>query len=104
LPTMREAGYEVIMLGADVPAGDLAASATRHEADVICLSATMPGASDRVLVSIDEVQRARPQAGFVVGGRGLWTRLRSEPGIDVCERVPQIVEAVDAMIKRADMN
>ena len=101
---LREAGYDVLMLGAEVPPRDLAAAAARYEPDVICLSATMPGATDRVLVAIDEVQATRPGAAFVVGGRGLAQRMRSEPGIDVCLRVPEVVEAVDAMIKRADLN
>ena len=40
----------------------------------------------------------------MIGGRGLRSRMRSEPGINVCLRVPEAVEAVDAMIKRADLN
>jgi len=101
---LREAGYGVLMLGTDVPPGDLAASAARYEPDVVCLSTTMPGGSDRILIAIDEIQAARPEAGFVLGGRGLRARMRSEPGINVCLRVPEVVEAVDAMIKRADLN
>lgn len=100
---LLDAGYDVMMLGPDVPAEALASSASRHEADVICLSATMPRPSDRVWVSIEEVQHSRPEAGFVIGGRGLKS-VRSEPGISVCGRVPEVVEAVDAVIQRADLN
>ena len=71
---LGEAGYDVVMLGPDVPAADLAAAAGRHEPHVIC------------------------------GGRGLSSRVRSEPGIRVCERIPEVTEAVDAMVKRADLN
>jgi methanogenic corrinoid protein MtbC1 len=84
---LREAGYHVVMLGADVPARELAVAAARLEVDVICLSATMPGGGDQVLIAIHDVQRARPAAGFVVGGRGLASRVRSQPGIEVCARV-----------------
>ena len=101
---LRAAGYDVVMLGSDVPARALAASARRHRPHVICLSSTMPGGADHVLVSIHEVQRQWPAAGFVVGGRGLTSRVRSRPGIDVCRRVSEAVEAVDAMVKRADQN
>src|SRR5215213_5511259 len=45
---LRDAGYDITMLGADVPARALAAAARRHEPDVICLSSTMPGGADRV--------------------------------------------------------
>jgi len=101
---LHEAGYRVMMLGPDVPAAALAASAIRHRPEVVCLSATMPGGGDRVLLSIHEVQQAWPPAGFVVGGRGLTSRVRSNPGIDVCSRVSEVVPAVDAMVKRADLN
>jgi methanogenic corrinoid protein MtbC1 len=101
---LREAGYAVVMLGADVPLEVLADSASRHQADVICLTATMPGGSDRVLVAMHEVQHERPGAAFVVGGRDVATRLRSRPGVAVCRRVSEVVESVDAMVQRADMN
>jgi len=100
---LREAGYDVLMLGADVPAADLASAAGRYEPDVVCMTSTLPGGMDRIWVAIDEVQESRPDAGFVVGGRGL-ARMRSEPGIQVCQRIPEVVEAVDAMVKRADLN
>jgi methanogenic corrinoid protein MtbC1 len=101
---LRDAGYEVVMLGADVPSGALAASASRFEPEVICLSSTMPRSGDQVLISIHEVQQRWPAARFVLGGRGLTSRVRPRPGIDVCRRVSEAVEAVDAMVKRADLN
>jgi methanogenic corrinoid protein MtbC1 len=101
---LRDAGYDVVMLGADVPPPALAVSATRHKPDVICMSSTMPGGGDQVLVSMHEVQRAWPKAGFALGGRGLTSRLRALPGVEVCERVTDAVEAVDALVKRAASN
>jgi len=101
---LREAGYSVVMLGADVPAHALAASATHYEPDVICLSATMPGGEEKLLLAIHEVQQTWPPAAFVVGGRSLTSRLRSRPGIGVCRRVSEAVETVDALVKRADLN
>lgn len=100
---LREAGYDVVMLGANVPARDLATSAGRYEPDVVCLSSTMPGGMDRIWVSIDEVQQSRPEAGFVVGGQGV-SKMRSEPGINVCRRIPEVIDTVDALIMRADLN
>ena len=100
---LRQAGYGVMMLGADVPAPDLASTARRYEPDVLCMSSTMPGGIDRIFVAIDEVQQSWPDTAFVIGGRGL-SRTRSEPGIAVCRRIPEVVDAVDALIKRADLN
>ena len=101
---LRDAGYDVLMLGADVPANALALAARHHEPHVVCLSATMAGGGDQVLIAIHEIQQACPAAGFVLGGRGLASRVRARPGIDVCERVAEAVDAVDALVKRAGLN
>jgi len=101
---LRDAGYTVLMLGPDVPPGALAEAAVRHEPSVICLTATMPDASDRVMLAIGEVERGWPGAGWVLGGRGLSVRLRPQPGIHVCRRVSEVVEAADAVLKRAEFN
>jgi MerR family transcriptional regulator, light-induced transcriptional regulator len=101
---LRHAGYTVLMLGPDVPPGALAEAAVRHEPSVICLTATMPDASDRVMLAIREVERGWPGAGWVLGGRGLSVRLRPQPGLHVCRRVSEVVEAADAVLKRADLN
>jgi MerR family transcriptional regulator, light-induced transcriptional regulator len=101
---LREAGYETVMLGANVPPESLAKSASRHDTDVICMSATMPGGGDQITIAVHEVQQECPDARFVIGGRGITSRLRAMPGIEVCDRVPEVVEAVDAVAKRADSN
>ncbi len=101
---LREAGYAVLMLGPDVPLGALAEAACRHEPRVICLSATMPAASDRLMLAIHEVERGWGGAGYVLGGRGISPRLRARPGIHLCRRVSDAVEAADALVKRAELN
>jgi MerR family transcriptional regulator, light-induced transcriptional regulator len=98
------AGYWIVMLGADVPPEALVASVLRHRPAVICMSATMPTVSGRVLDSILQVQEADPTAQFVIGGRGLGGNLRSHAGIGICQRVSEVVEAVDARVKRAELN
>ena len=101
---LREAGFDVYMLGADVPPTALAGSAQRYQPDVICLSSTMPGGGDQVLVAIHEVQETWPSARYVLGGRGLTSRLRMHPGMDVCDSVSEVVPAVDALVQRAHLN
>jgi methanogenic corrinoid protein MtbC1 len=101
---LRDAGYRVLMVGGDVPPEALAATAVRHKPDVVCLSATMPGEEDRAFVAMEEVQRQWPSAGFVLGGRGLTSRSRANPGVEVCRRVGEVVEAVDAVVQRAGFN
>jgi methanogenic corrinoid protein MtbC1 len=98
------AGYWIVMLGDDVPAEALVASVVRHRPEAICLSATMPEVSPAVIDSIAQVQAAWPEAQFVIGGRGLSSQLRSRPGVGICHRVSEVVEAVDAQVKRAELN
>jgi methanogenic corrinoid protein MtbC1 len=101
---LRQAGYETMMLGPDVPADSLAAAARRHGADVICLSVTMAGGTDRALLSLYEVQERVPSAGFVIGGRALTSRVPTRPGIEICHHVSDGVRAVDAIVNRAGLN
>jgi methanogenic corrinoid protein MtbC1 len=101
---LREAGFDVYMLGADVPPHAIAGSARRYQPDVIGLSSTMPGGGDQILITIHEVQKAWPGARYVLGGRGLTSRLETVPGMDVCGSVSDVVPAVDALVHRADMN
>ena len=101
---LRDAGYDVYMLGPDVPHDALAATARQVRPDVICLSTTMPSGSDQILVAIHETQREWAGAGYVVGGRGLTSRVQPRPGLAICRRVGDGVEAVDAMVRRADRN
>ena len=81
------AGYEVTMLGADVPADALGARARRHEPDVICLSATIPGRTRHILSCVDELLAERPSVGIVLGGHGVTAEGQLRPGLEVCSRV-----------------
>ena len=101
---LRDAGYEVAMLGADVPTDALAAFASRHKPGAVCLSATMPVRVDEVLGLARIVHTQWPAAAFVVGGAGFTTRIPPGAGIEVCRRVTEVVEAVDAVVKHARLN
>ena len=98
------AGYWIVMLGADVPPDALVASVRRHRPDVICLSVTMPAVIVQLAAAIRQVQAESPDAQFVIGGRGLTSQIRSLTGVGVCERVSEVVDAVDATVKRAELN
>ena len=76
----------------------------RRPPHVVCLTSTMPDAAGEVLAAIDAVQRRWPDVGFVVGGSGLTARVHPRPGIDVCRRVSDAVEAVDAMVRGGGRN
>ena len=101
---LRGAGYDIVMLGADVPGDALGVTARRLEADVVCMSSTLLGRTEHLLNCIDKVRRERHPVGFVIGGRGLTVEGQLRPQIHVCHRVSEVVEAVDAMVKRARLN
>ena len=101
---VRGAGYDVVMLGADVPAPMLAAAAHHHQADVLCLSSTMPGRRDDVLSVIDEVRELWPNAAFVLGGRGITIEDQMRPQVQFCHGISDARDAVDALIKHVGLN
>ena len=101
---LREAGYDVLMLGADVPVAALASAVSRHRPCVVCMSSTMPSGIDTVMSSVETVHRVAPDVGFVLGGRGLSGQLEARPFVKLCSRVSEVVEAVDATIKRSRFN
>jgi MerR family transcriptional regulator, light-induced transcriptional regulator len=101
---VRASGYDVVMLGPDVPASTLAAAARYHRVDVLCLSSTMPGRRDDVIAMIDAVRLEWPEAAFVLGGRGLTVEDQMRPQVQFCHGVADAGDAVDALIKRAGLN
>ena len=101
---LHEAGYHVLMLGAEVPAWSLGDAAHRHRVDVICISATLHGRTNETLRMIDEVRERRPATRFVIGGRGLAGEEQLRHEVHSCERVSEAVEVVDAALKRAPLN
>lgn len=101
---LRGAGYDVVMLGPDVPAKALGDVARRLRIDVVCMSLTMPGRRSEILSAIDNVRLVLPTAGFVVGGRGLTDEAHRRPIVHVCNRVSEVVEVVDATVQRSSLN
>jgi methanogenic corrinoid protein MtbC1 len=101
---LRQAGYEVVMLGPDVPVEALIAAVHRRRPRVVCLTATMVNGADQSLAAVGAVQRRWPGVRFVLGGRGMTSQVQSRPGVEVCRRVSEVVEAVDAMVSGAGLN
>jgi MerR family transcriptional regulator, light-induced transcriptional regulator len=101
---LRNAGYDVAMLGSDVPSEALATLIDRRPPNVVCMTSTMSEPADEVVAAIGALQRRWPSLGFVIGGTALASRVQPRPGIDVCRRVSDAVEAVDAMIRGGGRN
>ena len=99
---LLEGGYDVRMLGADVPLDALPAALDRHEAAVVGLTVTMPA-----LGSVAE--RAVELIRYALAGRRHARRrrpapLRGDPRLVICRGVGDAVETVDALVQRASSN
>lgn len=101
---LDDARYETIMLGSDIPAGELATCAARLEADIICLSVTLHEAATELVRAIDEIHQHAPHAAYLIGGSGLDLLVSSRTDVTICPTVSGAVDAVDALIKRASLN
>ena len=99
------AGYDTLMLGADVPLEDIALAAARHAADVIAFTATMPDSAERLDAAIDHL-RGSARAPRDPARRRAACRSRSprRGAPTVCPDVSTVVETVDALVQHAPLN
>lgn len=98
------AGYDTLLLGADVPLVDIALAAARHEAQVLAFTATMPDSAERLDAAIDYLRTARHPAAIVIGGSAVSFELAATWGVAACPDVSSVVETVDALVQRAPLN
>ena len=101
---LESAGYEVLTLGADVPTHSLPHIVADHEPALFVLSATMPGAGERVPAAVDAITGAGADIGLILGGVGIPRGLILGPRAVVEPTVAGVVEAADALVRRAGLN
>lgn len=101
---LTHAGYDVRMLGADLPLDALGPALRRHEPAVVGLTVGTAESALAVRATVDLVRDARPAAGVVVGGRACGDLVPIRPGIATCEHVGDAVEIVDALAQHAEHN
>jgi uncharacterized repeat protein (TIGR01451 family) len=100
---LHDAGYDTVMLGANVPTDALAASARRYQPDVICLSSTVASPAHEVMNAIDDVRQQWPAAN-IVAGHVLTYTLRATntsattaaTGVTITDPVPGAVRVTNA--------
>ncbi len=73
---LRERGWTVANLGADVPAEDLARFLTRNEARLVAITASHPSRTEAATVTAATVRGAAPGLTIMLGGR-----LAADPGV-----------------------
>jgi MerR family transcriptional regulator, light-induced transcriptional regulator len=98
------AGYDARLLGADVPLDALTSLVRRLRATVVGLTATMPESGAAIETALATLRSRVPGAAVVVGGIAVPEGLRDRPALAVCRFVVDIVETVDALVQRPDLN
>jgi methanogenic corrinoid protein MtbC1 len=98
------AGYDVRLLGPDLPVAEIGAAVERHRPAVVGFTTATSLSAVNLPAAIDAVRRVEPDVGIVVGGGGVDAGLAARPDVVVCRHVADAVPRVDALIKRAGRN
>jgi methanogenic corrinoid protein MtbC1 len=101
---LEEAGYDVVMLGPDVPTDALEDIVREHRPEIVALSVTMSAAAANLPGAIEAVTAAHAGAGVIVGGARGRARLPDPAGMVFADSVAQVVEVADALVRRPEWN
>jgi MerR family transcriptional regulator, light-induced transcriptional regulator len=101
---LEDAGYEVVMLGPDVPTAVLADVVREHRPQVVGLSVTMPDAAAELTNAVLKVQEANPHAGIIIGAPTRPARLPDPPGVSFTSTVLDAVDLADVVVRRPQLN
>ena len=98
------AGFDVRMLGPDLPMPDLAAAVDRHRPSLVGLSVTQAGLAELVPEAIDAARHIAPRVGVLVGGSAASEAVAIRPGVRICRHVADAVELADGLVHGAPLN
>lgn len=101
---LEEAGYDVVMLGPDVPSDALEDIVVEHRPQLVALTATMSTAAVQLPRAIDAACACDPPAAVLVGGGVRPARLPEPPGITFADSVVDAVEIADRLVRRPGLN
>lgn len=101
---LRHSGFDVRFLGADVPVQSLAQVVSRRRPHVVALTVTMRDAALLVELALDEIARAAPGTGVLLGGTGVPETLREGDRLVLSQSVADVVDKVTWLIARPSLN
>jgi MerR family transcriptional regulator, light-induced transcriptional regulator len=98
------AGYDVRLLGADLPVAAITSAVARHRPSVVGFTSATVLTAVNLPDAFEAVRRAGRHIGIVVGGQGILPEMAAEWDVVVCRHVADAVEEVDALVQRARRN
>jgi len=101
---LLHSGYDVRVLGANVPIDSLAQAVGRHEPAIIGFSATMATTAKVLPAAIYEARSADPGVGVIIGGAAASLRMEATAGTAVCTHVSDAVDSADGLAQRSSLN
>ena len=101
---ITHAGYDVRLLGADLPVASITSAVARHRPAVVGFTSATVLTAVNLPAAFEAVHRAGPHIGIVVGGQGIVPEMAAGWDVEVCRHVADAVEQVDALVQRAGRN
>ena len=101
---LEDAGYEVAMLGPDVPVAVLQEIILEHRPSIVGFSLTMSSCVPNLARSVEAVASASPSTAIMVGGRSARSRAPEPDGLAVATTVVEVVDVADALVHRPHLN
>jgi MerR family transcriptional regulator, light-induced transcriptional regulator len=101
---LRHSGFDVRFLGPDVPIQSLGQIVARRRPHVVALTVTMRDSAMLIDLVLNEIDRASPGTGVVVGGSGVPATLIETDRIAVSDTLTDVVEKVTWLITRPSLN
>lgn len=101
---LDEAGYDVLMLGADVPTDSLRRMAAEHAPKLVGLSATLGVNARRLPEAVAALAEVDSELGVIVGGSGVPEHAAEAHWLTFTNTVAGVVETADALVRRPSLN
>ena len=101
---LLHAGYDVRMLGADVPTEDLASAVAQHDPDVVGFTTTRLETAARMGDAIAAARGVKPTVGILIGGAAAPDAATLDPALSICTHVSDVLDLTNALVQRARLN
>lgn len=101
---LLHAGFDVRMLGADVPSTALALAVARIRPLILGLTASTAQAAAEVERASALARQCHPSLGIVIGGAAAEHTQHLSPATALCTHVGEAVDVVEALAQRALLN